>query len=89
MLTAADNATLTQTGPGTPLGELFRRFWLPVALSFREAMNARACFWRSMKPMPIFSRTTSVARPEAMEYPLVHGLVSRRILVKANQSSLT
>lgn len=35
------------------------------------------------------SRTTSVARPEAMEYPLVHGLVSRRILVKANQSSLT
>ena len=32
MLTAADNATLTQTGPGTPLGELFRRFWLPVLL---------------------------------------------------------
>jgi phenylpropionate dioxygenase-like ring-hydroxylating dioxygenase large terminal subunit len=32
MLSAHDNATLTQVGPGTPMGNLFRRFWLPVML---------------------------------------------------------
>jgi len=33
MLTAQDNELLTRTGSGTPMGEYFRRFWLPVALS--------------------------------------------------------
>ncbi len=33
MLTAEDNKLLTQTGPGTPMGELFRRFWLPFMLA--------------------------------------------------------
>ncbi len=33
MLTQAENDMLTQTGPGTPMGELFRRFWLPVMLA--------------------------------------------------------
>ena len=28
-----ENELLTQTGPGTPMGELFRRFWLPIMLS--------------------------------------------------------
>jgi phthalate 4,5-dioxygenase len=32
MLSAADNAAITQTRPGTPVGELFRRFWLPALL---------------------------------------------------------
>src|SRR5205823_8412740 len=32
MLSAADNALITQTNRGTPMGELFRRFWLPVLL---------------------------------------------------------
>src|SRR5919204_479190 len=30
MLSAADNAMVTRTGPGTPVGDLFRRFWLPA-----------------------------------------------------------
>ena len=30
MLTAPDNELLTQVGPGTPMGDLFRRFWLPA-----------------------------------------------------------
>lgn len=42
-----------------------------------------------LPPYHARSRTILVARPEAMEYPLVHGLVCRRILVYANQSSLT
>ena len=33
MLSADDNERLTRTGPGTPMGELFRRFWVPVLLA--------------------------------------------------------
>src|ERR1700751_3315805 len=33
LLTAEDNELLTRTGPGTPMGELFRRFWMPAILS--------------------------------------------------------
>jgi phenylpropionate dioxygenase-like ring-hydroxylating dioxygenase large terminal subunit len=33
MMNAADNETLVRTGAGTPMGEYFRRYWLPVALS--------------------------------------------------------
>lgn len=33
MLSAADNERLTRTGPDTPMGAYFRRFWQPVALS--------------------------------------------------------
>jgi len=33
MLTQAQNETLTRTGPGTAMGALFRRFWVPVLLS--------------------------------------------------------
>jgi phthalate 4,5-dioxygenase oxygenase subunit len=33
MLSAADNTLLTKTGSGTPMGEYFRRFWMPVALT--------------------------------------------------------
>jgi 5,5'-dehydrodivanillate O-demethylase len=31
MLTQEENALLTQTGPGTPMGDLLRRYWQPVA----------------------------------------------------------
>lgn len=33
MLNDADNKLLARTGPGTPMGDLFRRFWTPVLLS--------------------------------------------------------
>jgi phenylpropionate dioxygenase-like ring-hydroxylating dioxygenase large terminal subunit len=33
MLSREDNELLTRTGPGTPMGQYFRRFWQPVALS--------------------------------------------------------
>jgi len=33
MLSEADNIRLTRTGAGTPMGDLFRRFWQPVLLS--------------------------------------------------------
>ena len=33
MLTKEQNDLLTQTGPGTPMGELFRRYWIPALLA--------------------------------------------------------
>jgi 5,5'-dehydrodivanillate O-demethylase len=33
MISAEDNKLLTSVGPGTPLGELMRRYWVPVGLS--------------------------------------------------------
>ncbi len=33
MLTREDNALVTQVGPGTPMGALMRRFWVPALLS--------------------------------------------------------
>jgi nitrite reductase/ring-hydroxylating ferredoxin subunit len=33
VLSKEDNELLTNTDPGTPMGEVFRRFWIPVALS--------------------------------------------------------
>ena len=38
MLSAADNVRLTQTGPGTPMGRTFRKYWMPALLS-RELPN--------------------------------------------------
>ena len=33
MLRKAENDRLTQTGPDTPMGRLFRRYWIPALLS--------------------------------------------------------
>jgi hypothetical protein len=33
MLSREDNDLLTRVGPGTGMGELMRRFWMPVLLS--------------------------------------------------------
>ena len=44
MITKEENDLLTQTGPGTPCGELLRRYWQPAALS--EELTAD-------KPFPV------------------------------------
>ncbi len=33
MLTRAQNDLVTQTGPGTPMGQLFRSYWTPALLA--------------------------------------------------------
>ena len=33
MLSREDNDILTLTGPGTPMGDYFRRYWIPFALA--------------------------------------------------------
>ena len=34
MLSAQDNETMTRVGPGTPMGEVMRRYWLPMLYSW-------------------------------------------------------
>ena len=34
MLTREENELITRTGPGTPMGELWRRFWGPAFMSW-------------------------------------------------------
>jgi phenylpropionate dioxygenase-like ring-hydroxylating dioxygenase large terminal subunit len=41
MLRAQDNQTISQTGPGTPMGQLFRRYWTPALLA--EELPANDC----------------------------------------------
>ena len=33
VLSAEDNEILTRVGPGTPMGDVFRRYWIPACLS--------------------------------------------------------
>jgi len=39
MLTREHNELLTRTGPGTPMGELMRRYWIPILLAGELADN--------------------------------------------------
>ena len=41
MLSSQDNQLITDTNPGTPMGDVFRRFWLPVALA--DELPGRDC----------------------------------------------
>lgn len=44
MLSAADDDLLCRTGPGTPMGNMVRRFWVPFPYSseqtFRDQLDA-------------------------------------------------
>ena len=37
MLSVAENELVTRTGPGTPMGEVMRRYWMPALLSWELA----------------------------------------------------
>ena len=47
MLTAEQNELLTRIGPGTPAGNLMRRYWHPIAaaseLEGKSGTSASAC----------------------------------------------
>ena len=44
MLSQEQNDRLTQTGPGTPLGRLFRSYWIPALLAEElPEQTARRC----------------------------------------------
>lgn len=41
MLTSEDNELLTRVGPGTPMGDLMRQYWIPVLLSSELKVGER------------------------------------------------
>ena len=53
---ATSDSVLTQVGPGTPGGELFRRYWLPIAISAEATTTPREI--RRLGETLILFRTT-------------------------------
>ena len=49
VMTAEENAFFTQVGPGTPGGELLRRYWLPVAAAHELTDESPTKFVRSQQ----------------------------------------
>ena len=43
MTTAIEAIELTQTGPGSVMGELMRQYWIPAAMSSELQATARRC----------------------------------------------
>jgi hypothetical protein len=58
MLSAEDNVLLARTGLGTPMGDFFRRFWMPLLLSPElperdgPPVRVKIAFPPSARPLP-------------------------------------
>ena len=56
MLSDADNEILTRTGPGTPMGDFFRCYWIPALLAvmfiliYLPVVRAEEAFLRATFP---------------------------------------
>ena len=72
MTTRDENALLTQTGPGTPGGELMRRYWHPIALSSELPPGAPP------QPIRLLSEDLVLFRDEAGRVGLLGILCSHR-----------
>src|SRR5574341_55352 len=74
MLSREENLSLTQVGPGTPAGELLRRYWHPVAVA-RELTEERP-----IKAVRILGEDLVVFRqpPQAADRAASYGLVAER-----------
>jgi phthalate 4,5-dioxygenase len=44
MLSREDNELLTRTGPGTPMGKLMRRYWIPALFCDQLSAPDDGCF---------------------------------------------
>src|SRR5919199_3087790 len=67
MLTAEENARLARVGPGTPMGDLLRRYWYPVATTTELAPE-------SVLPVRLLGEDLALYRTEQGKL----GLVSER-----------
>lgn len=65
MLTAEQNERITRTGPGTPCGELMRRYWQPAALTAELVGN------RPVKPVRLLGEELVIFKDEEGRYGLV------------------
>ena len=64
MLSDEQNRTLTQVGAGTPMGELLRRYWMPIA-AVAELDD------KSVKPMRLLGENLVLYRDQAGNYGLL------------------
>jgi 5,5'-dehydrodivanillate O-demethylase len=67
MLTEAKNRLLTEVGPGTPMGDLLRRYWHPVA-------GASELEQKALKPFRLFGEDLLLFKARNGSF----GLVERR-----------
>ena len=58
MLTAEENEMLTRVGPGTPAGELLRRYWHPVAIAADLTPDSPTKFVRILSEDLVLFQTT-------------------------------
>jgi 5,5'-dehydrodivanillate O-demethylase oxygenase subunit len=73
MLTAEENARLTEVGPGTPMGGLMRRYWHPVAAAAELADNP----FRT-KPVRILGEDLVLFRDRSGRLGLIDRLCAHR-----------
>jgi 5,5'-dehydrodivanillate O-demethylase oxygenase subunit len=72
MLTAEENRTLTQVGPGTPMGDLLRRYWQPIA-SVTEIEESR------VKPIRLLGEDLVLYKDEGGTYGLIERACAHRL----------
>ena len=64
MLSRSDNEKLTQVGPGTPMGELLRRYWMPIGAVDEFSST-------TIKPVRLMGEDLVLYRDRAGTYGLV------------------
>ncbi len=71
-MNAADNELITRIGPGTPCGELLRRYWQPVALldEFDALLDPRMA-QRPIKAVRLLGQDLVLFRDEAGQWGLL------------------
>jgi 5,5'-dehydrodivanillate O-demethylase len=72
MLTAEENERLTRVGPGTPMGDLMRRYWQPLAATSELADDYR------IKPLRLLGEDLVLYRDYAGTYGLIERWCAHR-----------
>ena len=63
MLSREENELITRSGPGTPMGEVLRRYWMPILLDREVAeSDGEPVKVQVLKPVNAFERTGAAAR---------------------------
>ena len=71
MLTREQNERFTQVGPGTPMGELFRRYWMPVA-------TVSQLFAHPTKAVKVLGESLVLYRDRSGSYGLIQDACAHR-----------
>jgi hypothetical protein len=87
MLTQEENEMLTRVGPGTPAGELLRRYWHPVAIAAELPEDNPVKFVRI--PVRIAVRLCLMAAwtNEALRAPIMAGSTIFTAIVSKSRAS--